>query len=154
MTGGCGRAYGSHPGGWADRGTIRESVRGDLAAASDAAPARDPGVHGRGGRAVAGICGRILRNAAGVGVPGELVELPAATTTLDLNRQLAAASADPDVGGIIVQMPLPSAIPVHGLAGALDPVKDIDGIHPTTPVSWRRASRVIGRHAPRPRSRS
>jgi methylenetetrahydrofolate dehydrogenase (NADP+)/methenyltetrahydrofolate cyclohydrolase len=74
--------------------------------------------------------GRILRNAASVGVPGEVVELPADTTTLELNRELAAASADPDVAGIIVQMPLPAAIPVRSLADALDPIKDIDGIHP------------------------
>ncbi len=74
--------------------------------------------------------GRILRNAAGVGVPGELVELPPTTSALELGRRLAAASADPDVGGIIVQMPLPPAIPVIQIAGALDPAKDIDGIHP------------------------
>ena len=55
--------------------------------------------------------GRILRNAAGVGVHGELVELPSSTTTLELGRRLEAASADPDVGGIIVQMPLPASHP-------------------------------------------
>jgi methylenetetrahydrofolate dehydrogenase (NADP+) / methenyltetrahydrofolate cyclohydrolase len=74
--------------------------------------------------------GRILRNAASVGVPGEVVELPARTSILELNRELVAASADPAVAGIIVQMPLPAAIPVRALADALDPVKDIDGIHP------------------------
>jgi len=74
--------------------------------------------------------GRILRNAAGVGVPGELVELPPTTTTSELSRYLAAASADPGVGGIIVQMPLPAGIQVRDVTGALDPNKDIDGIHP------------------------
>jgi methylenetetrahydrofolate dehydrogenase (NADP+) / methenyltetrahydrofolate cyclohydrolase len=74
--------------------------------------------------------GRILRNAASVGVTGELVELPGTTTALELGRRLAAASEDPEVGGIIVQMPLPAGIPLHQLAGALDPAKDIDGIHP------------------------
>jgi methylenetetrahydrofolate dehydrogenase (NADP+) / methenyltetrahydrofolate cyclohydrolase len=73
---------------------------------------------------------RILRNAAEVGVPGEVIELPRTTTALELSRRLASASADPDVGGIIVQMPLPAGIPVADLAGALDPMKDIDGIHP------------------------
>ena len=65
-----------------------------------------------------------------IGVPGEVVELPADTTTLELNRRLAAASDDPGVAGIVVQMPLPAAIPVRSLADALDPSKDIDGIHP------------------------
>ncbi len=73
---------------------------------------------------------RILRNAAGVGVPGELVDLPSTTTTRELCHRLAGASADPEVGGIIVQMPLPPGITVSGLASALDPAKDIDGIHP------------------------
>jgi methylenetetrahydrofolate dehydrogenase (NADP+)/methenyltetrahydrofolate cyclohydrolase len=111
---------------------IRAAVRGDLAAilaergslpgirvfmVGDDAPSRV-------------YAGRILRNAVGVGVRGDLVELPSTTTPLDLDRLVAAASADPDVGGIIIQMPLPAAIPVRGLAGALDPTKDIDGIHP------------------------
>jgi len=111
---------------------IRDTVRGDLAAiltergslpgirvfmVGDDAPSRM-------------YAGRILRNAAGVGVRGDLVELPSSTTALKLNRLLAAASADPEVGGIIVQMPLPAAIPVRDLAGALDANKDIDGIHP------------------------
>ena len=74
--------------------------------------------------------GRILLNASEMGIPGELVDLPQATRTLELAGHLAAASADPDVGGIIVQMPLPAGIPVLDLAGALDPRKDIDGIHP------------------------
>jgi methylenetetrahydrofolate dehydrogenase (NADP+)/methenyltetrahydrofolate cyclohydrolase len=74
--------------------------------------------------------GRILRNAAGVGVQGDLVVLPSSTTTLELSRDLSAASADPDVGGIIVQMPLPASIPLRDVTSALDPAKDIDGIHP------------------------
>ena len=74
--------------------------------------------------------GRILRNAAGVGVDGELVGLPSTTTTLELSRHLAAASADSQVGGIIVQMPLPPTMALLDVAGALDPTKDIDGVHP------------------------
>jgi len=74
--------------------------------------------------------GRILRNAAGVGVRGDLVELPSSATTLELARRLEAASADPEVGGIVVQMPLPAAIQVRDITSALDPLKDIDGIHP------------------------
>jgi methylenetetrahydrofolate dehydrogenase (NADP+) / methenyltetrahydrofolate cyclohydrolase len=74
--------------------------------------------------------GRILRNAAGMGVPGDVIELPRGTSALELNRLVAAASADPTVGGIIVQMPLPAGIAVLDVAAALDPRKDIDGIHP------------------------
>ncbi len=73
---------------------------------------------------------RILRNAAVVGVQGDIVELPSSTTSWELAQRLEAASNDPSVGGIIVQMPLPASIPVRDVVGALDPVKDIDGIHP------------------------
>lgn len=74
--------------------------------------------------------GRITRHAAAVGAQGVITELPATITPVDLAYRLEAASADPAVGGIIVQMPLPPTIPVRAIADALDPVKDIDGIHP------------------------
>ncbi|MBX3031298.1 MAG: bifunctional 5,10-methylenetetrahydrofolate dehydrogenase/5,10-methenyltetrahydrofolate cyclohydrolase [Chloroflexi bacterium] len=74
--------------------------------------------------------GRILRHAERVGVPGSLLELPGHTDVADIRRQLEAASHDPEVGGVIVQMPLPDGISRHDIASALDPVKDIDGIHP------------------------
>ncbi len=74
--------------------------------------------------------GRILRHAAGAGIPGSLVELPANTPAQDVCRTLEAASSDLEVGGIIVQMPLPGGMSRHDIASALDPRKDIDGIHP------------------------
>lgn len=114
----------------ADR--IRDAVRNDLAKLREQRGSL-PGVRVFlvGDDAPSRVyAGRILRNAAAVGVPGEVVELPSHTTTLELSRQLDAASADPDVAGIIVQLPLPAAIPVPSLARALDPTKDIDGIHP------------------------
>jgi len=74
--------------------------------------------------------GRILAHAARVGIPGGLLELPAWTPAAEVRRALEAASADPAVGGVILQMPLPQGLSRHDLALALDPVKDIDGIHP------------------------
>jgi methylenetetrahydrofolate dehydrogenase (NADP+)/methenyltetrahydrofolate cyclohydrolase len=48
---------------------------------------------------------------------------------LEIIRQL---NADPDVHGIIVQSPLPdgSAIDIFELQRAIDPEKDVDGLHP------------------------
>lgn len=74
--------------------------------------------------------GRIVQHAARAGIPGTLVELPATTPAVDVCRALEAASIDPAVGGIILQMPLPPGISRHDVALALDPRKDIDGIHP------------------------
>jgi methylenetetrahydrofolate dehydrogenase (NADP+)/methenyltetrahydrofolate cyclohydrolase len=73
---------------------------------------------------------RILQHAAKVGIPGSLLELPSSAPARDVCRVLETASADPDVGGIILQMPLPPGLSRHDIAAALDPVKDIDGIHP------------------------
>ncbi len=74
--------------------------------------------------------GRILRHAERVGVPGSLLELPADTAVAEVRRQLEAVGRDADVGGVIVQMPLPMGISRHDIVSALDPAKDIDGIHP------------------------
>lgn len=74
--------------------------------------------------------GRILQHAAKVGIPGSLVELAADTPMAEVCRVLETSSLDPQVGGIIVQMPLPQGISRHDISAALDPVKDIDGIHP------------------------
>lgn len=89
--------------------------------------------------------GRILQHAARSGIPGSLTELSAGVTSLELCRQLEAASADPGVGGIILQMPLPGALSRHDVAGAIDPVKDIDGIHP-----WNAGLLAQGRMGHRP----
>lgn len=74
--------------------------------------------------------GRILAHAARAGIPGALLELPAGTSAAEVCRALEAASVDPGVGGVILQMPLPAGLSRQDIALALDPVKDIDGIHP------------------------
>jgi len=74
--------------------------------------------------------GRIIQHAQRAGIPGSLVELPATAPARDVCRVLETASLDADVGGIIVQMPLPDGMSRREIASALDPRKDIDGIHP------------------------
>jgi methylenetetrahydrofolate dehydrogenase (NADP+)/methenyltetrahydrofolate cyclohydrolase len=73
---------------------------------------------------------RILRNAESVELSGRLVDLPASTPTATAVRELRRLNDDPSVGGIIVQMPLPEGIPLAAIIDAIDPRKDIDGIHP------------------------
>jgi methylenetetrahydrofolate dehydrogenase (NADP+) / methenyltetrahydrofolate cyclohydrolase len=46
---------------------------------------------------------------------------------LDLVGQL---NRDPAVHGILVQLPLPKAIDSHRIIAAIDPAKDVDGLHP------------------------
>jgi len=76
---------------------------------------------------------RILKACASVGIAGELVDVPGDTPE-DQERELTAAirrlNDDPLVAGIIVQMPLPPGVRLKTLVDVIDPVKDIDGIHP------------------------
>jgi methylenetetrahydrofolate dehydrogenase (NADP+) / methenyltetrahydrofolate cyclohydrolase len=73
---------------------------------------------------------RILRNAERVGVTGRVSELPADASDADVRHELRVLSDDRSVGGVILQMPLPAHIRPRWVIEALDPLKDIDGIHP------------------------
>ena len=43
---------------------------------------------------------------------------------------VAELNADPDVNGILVQLPLPKHIDADKVLDAIDPAKDVDGFHP------------------------
>jgi methylenetetrahydrofolate dehydrogenase (NADP+)/methenyltetrahydrofolate cyclohydrolase len=73
---------------------------------------------------------QILRAAERVGSFGTPVLLDASTDLGQLRGVLADLSVDPSIGGIIVQQPLPTHLEMRRAIGALDPRKDIDGIHP------------------------
>src|SRR5712691_8846160 len=73
---------------------------------------------------------RILRGCAKVGIDAGFVELEGEATESRVTstvRQLNEASS---VDGVIVQMPLPPTIRLRAVIDAIDPAKDIDGIHP------------------------
>jgi methylenetetrahydrofolate dehydrogenase (NADP+)/methenyltetrahydrofolate cyclohydrolase len=73
---------------------------------------------------------QILRTCQKVGVEGRLVEIGSHATADAVCEEIERLNADPAVAGIIVQMPLPSHIPLHTVIDSIDPAKDIDGIHP------------------------
>jgi methylenetetrahydrofolate dehydrogenase (NADP+)/methenyltetrahydrofolate cyclohydrolase len=73
---------------------------------------------------------QILRTCDRVGAKGRLVEMGADVTSDALCEQIERLNRDPEVAGIIVQMPLPAHIPLQVVIDAIDPAKDIDGIHP------------------------
>ena len=56
--------------------------------------------------------------------------LPADTSEADLLALVATLNADPAVDGILVQMPLPKQIDSDRVIAAIDPAKDVDGLHP------------------------
>jgi methylenetetrahydrofolate dehydrogenase (NADP+)/methenyltetrahydrofolate cyclohydrolase len=70
------------------------------------------------------------RDAAAIGMASFVHRLPAATSPAALLELIARLNADPAVHGIIVQMPLPPHLDAAAAQEALDPAKDVDGIHP------------------------
>jgi len=111
---------------------IRQAVSEDVAAYRER--------HGRAPVLAVVICGRdapsmvylgqILRSCEKVGIDGRLVELDGEASEMSLVEAIRALNADPTVNGIIVQMPLPPTIRLLSVVEAIDPAKDIDGIHP------------------------
>jgi methylenetetrahydrofolate dehydrogenase (NADP+)/methenyltetrahydrofolate cyclohydrolase len=73
---------------------------------------------------------QILRTCQKVGAEGRLVEMGSDVTPEALCRQIELLNGEPAVAGIIVQMPLPARMPLRTVIEAIDPAKDIDGIHP------------------------
>lgn len=73
---------------------------------------------------------RILRGCAKVGIEAAFVELEGETTEAAVVATIRELNADPLVDGVIVQMPLPPTIRLRAVVDAIDPAKDIDGIHP------------------------
>jgi methylenetetrahydrofolate dehydrogenase (NADP+)/methenyltetrahydrofolate cyclohydrolase len=71
------------------------------------------------------------RRAAEVGIATRDHRLPAeTTTTASLLALVAELGADPEVDGILVQLPLPGHVDSEAVLVAIDPAKDVDGFHP------------------------
>jgi len=70
------------------------------------------------------------RAAAETGVESRRVELPADTAQAEVEAVVAALNADQAVHGIIVQLPLPDGLDPLRVQEAIDPAKDVDGLHP------------------------
>jgi methylenetetrahydrofolate dehydrogenase (NADP+)/methenyltetrahydrofolate cyclohydrolase len=73
---------------------------------------------------------QILRSCEKAGIDGRIVEIGDDATEKGVTDAILALNADPAVTGIIVQMPLPPSIRLRAVIDAIDPAKDIDGIHP------------------------
>ncbi len=70
------------------------------------------------------------RAANAAGIAARTLRLPAETTEAALLATVAGLNADPEVDGILVQLPLPSHIHARKVLEAIDPDKDVDGFHP------------------------
>ena len=58
-------------------------------------------------------------------------DLPATTSENELLALIHALNLDPRVDGILVQLPLPKGLDSNRVIDAIDPLKDVDGLHPS-----------------------
>lgn len=72
-----------------------------------------------------------IRAAADIGIVARHIQLPRSITQRELLEKLSELNADPNVHGIIVQMPLDSEHPIdsHLVTDFVSPAKDVDGLH-------------------------
>ncbi|GEC14845.1 bifunctional methylenetetrahydrofolate dehydrogenase/methenyltetrahydrofolate cyclohydrolase FolD [Nitrobacter winogradskyi] len=56
--------------------------------------------------------------------------LPADVAQADVLALIAELNANPAVHGILVQLPLPKGLDTEAVIAAIDPAKDVDGLHP------------------------
>ena len=70
------------------------------------------------------------KQAKEVGIRGALLTMPRETTEAELLAVVARLNGDDSVDGILVQFPVPKQIREHAVMDAIDPRKDVDGLHP------------------------
>lgn len=70
------------------------------------------------------------RDAEACGMDSLSIELPANARQEQVMEAVASLNADVTVHGIIVQLPLPEGLDPVAVQDAIDPTKDVDGLHP------------------------
>jgi methylenetetrahydrofolate dehydrogenase (NADP+)/methenyltetrahydrofolate cyclohydrolase len=65
-----------------------------------------------------------------VGIVSQVRHLPASTAQTEVMRLVQQLNTDSLVDGILIQLPLPDGFDAVALLNAIDPDKDVDGLHP------------------------
>jgi methylenetetrahydrofolate dehydrogenase (NADP+)/methenyltetrahydrofolate cyclohydrolase len=65
-----------------------------------------------------------------LGYYSKTIRVPAETTEAEVLRLVGEFNRDPQIHGILVQLPLPPHINENAVIYAIDPRKDVDGFHP------------------------
>jgi methylenetetrahydrofolate dehydrogenase (NADP+)/methenyltetrahydrofolate cyclohydrolase len=68
---------------------------------------------------------------AKAGIRSQTTRVPAGVTAAELAALIASLNGDPDVDGILLQLPLPKPLDGRAFLDLIDPAKDVDGFHPT-----------------------
>jgi len=80
------------------------------------------------------------RAATEAGIAARTIRLSASVSEADLLAVIAGLNADPEVDGILLQLPLPAPLRAQPIIDAIDPAKDVDGLHPVN------AGRLVNGH--------
>ena len=74
-----------------------------------------------------------------IGIRNTTLRLPESTTQAELLQRIQTLNDDPEVDGILVQLPLPRHIDEAAVITAIAPEKDVDGFHPQNVAAlWQR----------------
>jgi methylenetetrahydrofolate dehydrogenase (NADP+)/methenyltetrahydrofolate cyclohydrolase len=71
------------------------------------------------------------KQAAELGIDSPHTHLPSDATQEDLVRAITGYNEDPSVHGLLIQYPVPGHLDYDAALSAMDPDKDVDGMHPT-----------------------
>ncbi len=70
------------------------------------------------------------KKAREVNIESEVIKFPKEITEKDLLNKINELNKNPDVSGILVQLPIPTHIKKEKVINSIDPNKDVDGFHP------------------------
>ena len=65
-----------------------------------------------------------------VGIKSQIIHHPATASQQEVLDSIHQLNRDPSCDGILVQLPIPATLNARQLLLALDPAKDVDGLHP------------------------
>jgi methylenetetrahydrofolate dehydrogenase (NADP+)/methenyltetrahydrofolate cyclohydrolase len=112
-------------------GDIRSEVERDVAtlAASGVTPRLDVVLVGEDPASQVYVRSK-AKNCAKLGMVSETHELPVDVAQTQLESLIERLNEDPEVDGILVQLPLPDGLDPVPVLDRVDPLKDVDGFHP------------------------
>jgi methylenetetrahydrofolate dehydrogenase (NADP+)/methenyltetrahydrofolate cyclohydrolase len=71
-----------------------------------------------------------VKTCESLGIYSEKITPPETVTTEELLRLVKELNGRPEIDGILVQLPLPKQVDAKKVLLAVDPAKDVDGLHP------------------------
>jgi methylenetetrahydrofolate dehydrogenase (NADP+)/methenyltetrahydrofolate cyclohydrolase len=67
-----------------------------------------------------------------IGLASTLIRFEDDVSEIELLKKIGDLNSDPEVDGILVQLPLPKHISAERVINCIEPTKDVDGFHPET----------------------